>query len=95
MSKHVFILGAGFSHSAGAPLMSEFLERAENLFRRDDGHGTYDRLFTVLSALQSVHSKSDLDLYNLESVFGVFEMGRTLNRLPGVKPEESSRPFPL
>jgi len=70
--------------------MWDFLEKARPLFRESDG--TYKQPFNTveraISALQVVHSKAALDLYNLEPVFGVFEMGRMLGRLPGFDKQE-------
>ena len=36
--------------------------------------GDFLQLAYVISLSQQVHSKADLDLYNLESVFGALEM---------------------
>ena len=80
MSEFVFILGAGASRYAGAPLMGDFFERAELLLKESEPFATVRR---AISALQRVHSKSDLDLYNLESVFGALEMARIIALRPG------------
>lgn len=91
MSEIVFILGAGASKEAGAPVMAEFLDKADEL-RRGQKLGEFqehfDRVFEAIWALQQVHSKSQLDLDNLESVFGAFEMGRLTKKLPGFQPED-------
>lgn len=89
MSEFVFILGAGASRQVGGPLMADFFEKAERLFRRPEGYlSDFDRIWKAISALQIVHSKSDLDLYNLESVFGALEMARLVQKLPGFEPAE-------
>ena len=82
MSETVFILGAGASSSAGAPLMKDFLDAAE--FQRK--HGRYGRedfqlVFDGISELMQAHSKSAIDLENIESVFAAFEMAKLLGRL--------------
>jgi hypothetical protein len=90
MSEIVFILGAGASRESGAPLMSDFLDRAEQLRRNkevDEAGEDFDRVFDAISELMRVHSKSELDIYNIESVFAAFEMGRLVGGLPGV-PED-------
>jgi len=87
MSEIVFILGAGASKEAGAPLMNDFLDKARELHRRgesDEFKDDFDRILQAISSLQSVHSKSQLDIDNIESVFAAFEMGRLINRLPGM-----------
>ena len=92
MSEIVFILGAGASKHAGAPLMANFLDKADELRRRarlGEFQADFDRVFNAISALQAVHSKSALDLHNIESVFAAFEMGQLINRLPGMSIEET------
>jgi hypothetical protein len=88
MSEIVFILGAGASKEAGAPVMADFLDKADEL-RREGNLGDYkedfDCVFNAISALQVVHSKADLDLDNIESVFAAFEMGKLINRLGEMK----------
>jgi hypothetical protein len=71
-------MGAGSSRAAGAPIMRNFLETSELIFR--SAGSKYDLVFEAISRLQQVHSKADLDLYNLESVFGAFEMARMIDR---------------
>jgi len=88
MSEIVFILGAGASKEAGAPVMANFLDTADEL-RRGGKLGQFsqdfDRVFDAISELQAVHSKAQLNLDDIESVFAAFEMGRLTNRLPGIE----------
>jgi hypothetical protein len=92
MAKTVFILGAGASFKAGVPLMSNFLDEAKklllsgNLTSEDETH--FQRVFRGISALQGIHSKSKLDINNLESVFATFEMAQRLNKMPLFESEE-------
>ena len=91
MSEIVFILGAGASKHAGAPLMNEFLDTAEALCQTGklgEHQDDFDRVFEAIGQLQVVQSKAPLDLDNLESVFGAFEMGRLIGRLPGLPKEQ-------
>jgi len=86
MSTILFILGAGASKQAGAPLMGEFMGYSRDLMARNqvaDKIGSFQNVFKAIGILQSVHSKCNLDLNNVESVFTAFEMGRTLGGLPG------------
>ena len=82
MSSTVFILGAGASKLAGAPLMNDFLDVAHDLWRLDYATGDFSKpfetVFKGISQLQRVHSKSRLDINNIESVFAAFEMAKTL-----------------
>jgi NAD-dependent SIR2 family protein deacetylase len=87
MSEIVFILGAGASKHTGAPLMVDFLGKADELRKAEkvgEFKPDFDLVFDAISKLQIVHSKSELDLDNIESVFAAFEMGRLINRLPQI-----------
>src|SRR3989442_5307164 len=83
MARTVFVLGAGASREGGAPLMNDFLDVAEELFHQKRVGNAAEHFELVLRArdsLQAVHSKAILNVRNLESVFGAFEMGRMLRR---------------
>ena len=87
MSNVVFILGAGASADCGAPLMNGFLDIASDLLRRkdvDDRSTDFENVFRVRGLLQQVHSKAQLDLNNIESLFTVLELARVIQKLPGV-----------
>jgi len=87
MSNVVFILGAGASRQCGAPLMSDFLDVASDLLRSNavqEMRVEFEKVFSAIGALQSVHSKAQLDLNNIESIFTVLELGRIIQRVPGL-----------
>jgi hypothetical protein len=91
MSNIVFVLGAGCSKPAGAPLMAEFLDTASNLLStgqvaQKSDH--FERVFRAIGSLQIVHSKAQLDLYNIESIFNAFEIANTIKKLPGFTSDE-------
>ena len=97
MSRIVFILGAGASQQAGAPLMGDFLDVSHDLHRRGevgDASSDFEAVFRGISELQRVHSKAQLDIQNLESVFGAFEMARTLGRCGSLTPDQIDRLAP-
>ena len=84
--KTVFIFGAGASQRAGGPLMSGFLDCAQDLLRLKvpgviEAKEAFDDVFGAIAELQGIHSKSYLDLNNIEIVFGAIEMGLLLRRL--------------
>jgi len=84
--KSVFIFGAGSSKLAGAPLMNNFLDCAYDLLRlKTSGvievEKEFVNVFDAIAELQGVHSKSYLDLDNIEILFGTIEMGLLLCRL--------------
>lgn len=78
----VFILGAGASVDAGAPLMNNFFDAARRVYLsgnlRESEKLAYEELFEGINRLQSVHSKASLDLHNLEVVFNAFEFSRLI-----------------
>ena len=91
MSGVVFILGAGASCECGGPLMGNFLDRAQDLLwsgQVDKYKSDFDLVFKTISNLQAVHSKAELDLQNIESVFTSLELARVIRCLPGC-PENS------
>jgi hypothetical protein len=95
VSNKVFILGAGASKHTGAPLMADFLDRARDLYAAgnmpSDWAEHFDRVFRAISALQDVHSKSSLDIRNLESVFTTFEMAKNIGRLSDLPANDVSK----
>ncbi|MCG9893938.1 MAG: SIR2 family protein [Fimbriimonadaceae bacterium] len=91
MSKVVFILGAGASRQAGAPLMHDFLDVARDLLSKGevpDQEDDFKRVFKAIGGLQRVHSKARLDLKNIESMFTVLELGNVIGRVPGINQED-------
>lgn len=94
MAKTVFILGAGASAMAGAPLMATFLDVAHELWQRgkvNDSVDSFRAVFDGIDQLQQVHSKAQLDIQNLEAVFAAFEMARTLGGFAQYGPEDADR----
>jgi len=90
VSRTVFILGAGASRQAGAPLMSEFLEVARELHRsrRVGPHARdFELVLEGLSHLQYVESKFSLKFRNIEAAFAAFEMAGVAGRLGAMDPD--------
>ncbi len=88
MADVVFILGAGASLDSGAPLMRGFFDRAKNLLidRRsklgETRAAALQAVFDVRRELQALHSKTWLDLGNIEEVFAFLEMRMLLEPTP-------------
>ncbi|HEX3069786.1 MAG TPA: hypothetical protein VHX14_14550 [Thermoanaerobaculia bacterium] len=80
MATSVFILGAGASAAAGVPLMANFLDVAQDLFRANKvlNRESFEIVFDAIGVLPQVHSKAALDVDNVESVFSAFEMAQIL-----------------
>jgi hypothetical protein len=90
----VFILGAGCSKTAGAPLMNEFMDQARNLYfaiQETEDRASFDRVFEAIGHFSRVHSKAQLNLVNLETVFSAFEMARLLGKIPGGAQKDADR----
>lgn len=93
MSETVYILGAGASAQAGAPLMANFLDTAERLHRlgkagvKNEYAADFALVFRAVAALQPVYAKGYLDLDNLESVFAAFEMAQLCGGISGLAPD--------
>lgn len=95
MAKTVFILGAGASKHAGAPLMNEFLEKAWSLLATGNlgvaEKTDFELVRKGINELQLAHSKGDLDVSNLEAVFDAFEMANLVGRLGDLGEEDVKR----
>jgi hypothetical protein len=80
-------LGAGASKDSGAPLMNEFLDRARKLYGSGECNEKFKEdfecVFRAVSNLQRIHSKSDLNIFNIEDVFATFEMAKLIHKFPG------------
>ena len=72
--------------------MGEFLDAADQLNKRDvlsESEGeAVEKVFEGISALQRVHSKADLEISNIESVFAAFEMAKTLGGFADYSPSD-------
>lgn len=93
MVENIFILGAGASVDCGAPLMNNFLDRAEDIWRNNNFKEDQERIgkvFKLLAELQKAHSKSFLDLNNIETLFGALEMAKMTKTLSDYTEQEIS-----
>src|SRR5690554_4668179 len=91
VAEHLFILGAGASKESGAPIMSDFFDKAEDLLilkKTGEYREDFENVFQLINDLSGVYSKSFLDLNNIESVFGAIEMGSIISSLAGRSTEE-------
>ncbi len=87
MSRNLFILGAGASAHLGTPLMNNFLEIAQALWRKgqvDKVADHFEKVFSALGYLQSVRSHAKIDTGNIETLYAALEMGKTLGKFPGI-----------
>jgi hypothetical protein len=71
--------------------MYDFLDTASRLLsvgEVNEKKAHFERVFKAISLLQAVHSKSQLDLNNIESIFTALEIANVLGKLPGFNKEE-------
>ena len=98
MSRVVFVLGAGASAAAKAPLSSDFMDKAKLLLREgdlsEDDRAAFELVLQARDSLKAAHSKAELDLRNLETLFGAFEMAALFGRL-GAMPQKQVEALPL
>lgn len=88
--KTVFILGAGASQAAGAPLMFDFMDRASRLQSRGEAGWATESFACVSEArkkLQVAYAKSSVNLDNIENLFSTFEMASLIGRLSDLPKE--------
>jgi NAD-dependent SIR2 family protein deacetylase len=94
----VFILGAGASREAGAPMMRDFLDIADVVRElQPSGSQTresFDLVFRAIAELDPVFAKSRIEVDNIESIFATFEMAELFGRLGTLKEVEVNRLTP-
>ncbi len=81
---NVYILGAGFSRDAGAPLIHDFLDRAREFFDDPDSaldpqeRQQFEQVFKFKREVAKAREKFRIDLDNIEQLFGLVEMSQRL-----------------
>ena len=76
MAENVFILGAGASAEAGAPLSENFLDRAHELLNRGKFEESSESVEAVLSFLdesEALYSRADIDIDDVEALFTLID----------------------
>jgi hypothetical protein len=82
--RNVYILGAGFSKDAGAPLVHDFLDRAREFYDDPDSaldpeeREQFERVFSFKREVAKAREKFRIDLDNIEQLFGLVEMSQRL-----------------
>lgn len=91
-NRNVFILGAGFSKAAGAPLVHDFLDKAREFYddpesRLDEQERDHFRsVFAFKQEMSRAREKMMIDLDNIEHLFGLVEMHQRLKKVdPGTR----------
>lgn len=87
MEKIVYIFGAGFSVPFGIPSMSDFLTKSKDLYLSDKTQYAYfEKIFQLIDDLAKIKNYCNADLFNIEDILSLLEMGSVL----GDNPKESS-----
>jgi hypothetical protein len=80
MADNVLLLGAGFSHAAGIPLMSTFIERMWEIASRNSYNGTllssedtaiFSKAMSVRLELDGFHGRAAFDDRNIEDILSM------------------------
>jgi hypothetical protein len=85
---NVYILGAGFSKDAGAPLVHNFLDVAREFFDDPDSaldqqeREHFEQVFKFKREIAKAREKFRIDLDNIEQLFGLVEMSQRLGSEP-------------
>jgi hypothetical protein len=85
---NVYILGAGFSKDAGAPLVHNFLDMAREFFDDPDSaldpqeRAHFEQVFKFKREIAKAREKFRIDLDNIEQLFGLVEMSQRLGSEP-------------
>lgn len=82
--RNVYILGAGFSASAGAPLIHDFIDRSRlyfddpssNLDKSERQH--FERFLEFKRRMSQAREKVKIDLDDIEQLFGLVEISQRL-----------------
>ena len=83
--RNVFILGAGFSAGAGAPLLNNFLDRSREFMAdpasglEEDEREYFENAFQFRAEMAKARDKVRIDLDNIEELFGLLEVTRRLD----------------
>jgi NAD-dependent SIR2 family protein deacetylase len=86
--RNVYILGAGFSASAGAPLIRSFLDEASALWEDPDAplsaleRNAFAEVFAFRREMAQAREKVRIDLDNVEHLFGLIDIAERLSE-PG------------
>lgn len=89
--RNVFILGAGFSASAGAPLVNDFLDVSREIFDNpgqdldETERKLFGQVFEFKIRVAQSREKFVIDLDNIEQLFGLIEMSHRLERKTDVR----------
>lgn len=84
MKTNVFILGTGFSASAGVPTMDNFVQKARDYYFKNliapktkeeqENRSGFDEVEKYLARISSVRNYLDVNLHNIENLYSLVDM---------------------
>jgi hypothetical protein len=83
-NRNVYILGAGFSAPAGAPVVRDFLDRSREFYTEptssmdDQERDRFSRVFGFKRSMGQAREKFAIDLDDIEKLFGLVEISQRL-----------------
>jgi NAD-dependent SIR2 family protein deacetylase len=87
--RNVYVLGAGFSRSSGAPLVRDFLDRARQFLQDptsqldETERGQFRSVFDFRREMAQSREKVRIDLDDIEQLFGLVEISQQLGKTKG------------
>jgi len=79
IDKVTYILGAGFSAPLGLPVMSDFLIKSRDLYFSDSiSYKHFSAVFDTIEQLSVSKNYYNTDLFNIEEILSIIEMGTFL-----------------
>ncbi len=79
MENVVYLLGAGFSAPLGLPVMSNFLEKAKDLYFSDEiKYKSFFKVLDKIKDLSIIKNYYHADLLNIEEILSILEMQQFL-----------------
>lgn len=75
--KIVYIIGAGFSAPLGLPVMSNFLEKAKDMyFGAEERYPHFKSVFDTIKTMSVCKNYYSADLFNIEEILSILEMNQ-------------------
>ena len=79
MENVVYLLGAGFSAPLGLPVMSNFLEKAKDIYFADsNNYRHFSKIFEFIDKMSYAKNYYACDLTNIEEILSILEMQQQL-----------------
>src|ERR1700677_2618335 len=79
MERIVYLLGAGFSHPLGLPLMNDFYFKSKDMYYSDaTKYPHFAAIFKWVDAMARSKNYYATDLHNIEEILSILEMEESI-----------------